>query len=127
MPSLRDLAVTSILALFCAVPAFEQQPTAAATYSGPCAVPSFSKVVNETNFFNEQQEIWLGQILDEQMLKQYDVVEEPEHDYLQKMGERMLAQLPPTSRHYEFYIIDYPINNAFSVGGSKIYVTRQLI
>ena len=39
----------------------------------------------------------------------------------------MLAQLPTTSRHYEFYIIDYPINNAFSLGGSKIYVTRQLI
>ena len=84
-------------------------------------------MVNEPNFFNEQQEIWLGQILDDQVLKQYNIVEDPERDYLQKMGERMLAQLPPTSRRYEFYIIDYPINNAFSVGGSKIYVTRQLI
>jgi WD40 repeat protein len=83
--------------------------------------------VNEPNIFNEQQEDWLGTILDEQVLKQYNIVEDPEHEYLQRMGERMLAQLPPTSRHYEFYIIDYPINNAFSLGGSKIYVTRQLI
>ena len=116
----------SLLALFCAISAFAQQPVAA-TQSGPCVVPSFSKVVNEPNIFNEQQEDWLGTILDEQVLKQYNIVEDPERDYLQKMGERMLAQLPPTSRHYEFYIIDYPINNAFSLGGSKIYVTRQLI
>lgn len=127
MPSLRQILVKSILALFCAIPAFGQQTAPGAMASGPCAVPSFSKVVNETNFFNEQQEIWLGQILDEQFLKQYNIVEDPERDYLQKIGERMLAQLPPTSRHYEFYIIDYPINNAFSLGGSKIYVTRQLI
>lgn len=126
MPSLRHLAATSILALF-AITVSGQQPAASAGQGSPCAVPSFSKVVNEPNFFNEQQEIWLGQILDEQVLKRYNVVEDPEHDYLQKMGERMLAQLPPTSRHYEFYIIDYPINNAFSLGGSKIYVTRQLI
>ena len=104
-----------------------QQASEAVQQSTSCTMPSFSKVVNEPNFFNEQQEIWLGNILDEQVLKQYNVVEDPERDYLQKMGERMLAQLPPTSRHYEFYIIDYPINNAFSLGGSKIYVTRQLI
>src|SRR5712671_1224252 len=127
MLSLRQLLARSILALFCAIPAFGQQSAAAATQSGPCAVPSFSKVVNEPNFFNEQQEIWLGSILDEQVFKQYNMVEDPERDYLQKMGERMLAQLPPTNRHYEFYIIDYPVNNAFSLGGSKIYVTRQLI
>jgi len=126
MPSLRQLYVKTIMALFCAIPALTLQ-TSAAAQSGPCAVPSFSKVVNEPNFFNEQQEIWLGQILDEQVLKHYNVLEDPERDYLQRMGERMLAQLPPTSRHYEFYIIDYPINNAFSLGGSKIYVTRQLI
>jgi hypothetical protein len=125
MASLRQLLLRSILALFCAIPAFGQAASAA-TQSGACVVPSFSKVVNEPNFFNEQQEIWLGQILDDQVLKQYNIVEDPERDYLQKMGE-YAAQLPPTSPHYEFYIIDYPINNAFSVGGSKIYVTRQLI
>lgn len=43
------------------------------------------------------------------------------------MGERMLAQLPPTARQYRFYIIDAPVNNAFSLGGSRIYVARQLI
>jgi WD40 repeat protein len=127
MPSLRQILARTILAFFCAIPAFGQQPAAATTPGGPCAVPSFSKVVNESNLFNEQQEIWLGSILDDQVLKQYNMVEDPEQDYLQKMGERMLAQLPPTTRHYEFYIIDYPINNAFSLGSSKIYVTRQLI
>jgi len=77
--------------------------------------------------FNEQQEEWLGEILDEQVLKNYNKVEDPEGDYLQKMGEHMLAQLSPTGRKYSFYVIDYPVNNAFSLGGSRVYVTRQLI
>jgi WD40 repeat protein len=127
MPTLRSLLCTSILAVSCAMPLASQGTSEVATQSPACALPSFSKVVNEPNFFNEQQEIWLGTILDEQVLKQYNIVEDPERDYLQKMGERMLAQLPPTNRRYEFYIIDYPINNAFSLGGSRIYVTRQLI
>ena len=72
MPSLRQ-ALCKNYRRFSARFLLTLQTTAAAQ-SGPCAVPSFSKVVNEPNFFNEQQEIWLGQILDEQVLKHYNVV-----------------------------------------------------
>lgn len=126
MVRLGGLLLASTLVLLLGLPLAGQQPAVAAQNSA-CAPPSFSKVVNDRNIFNEQQEEWLGQILDEQVRKQYNTVEDPEGDYLQKMGERILAQLPPSSRRYRFYIIDYPVNNAFSLGGSKVYVTRQLV
>lgn len=90
-----------------------------------CAPPTF-KIAKEKNMFNEQQEGWLGEILDEEYVKSYNKVEDPD-GYLTQLGERILSQLPPTDRKYSFYIIDYPENNAFSLGGSRIYVSRQLI
>src|ERR1700681_2678106 len=122
-----SVVLCALLVSFFSAASLGQATSEVVPQSAACAMPSFSRVVNEPNFFNEQQEIWLGAILDGQVLKQYNVVEDPERDYLQKLGERMLAQLPATTRHYEFYIIDYPVNNAFSLGGSKIYLTRQLI
>lgn len=91
----------------------------------PCAPPVF-KIYKEKNMFNAQQEIWLGEVLDEQAVKGYDRIEDPD-GYLQKLGERLVAQLPPTDRNYRFYIIDYPVVNAFSLGGSNIYIPRQMI
>jgi|GEM_PF-1453744 len=90
-----------------------------------CSPPDF-KIAKEKNMFSEQQEAWLGQILDEEYVKTYNKVEDPD-GYLQKLGEHILAQLPATGRKYTFYVIDYPENNAFSLGGSQIYVSRQLI
>jgi hypothetical protein len=119
MHMIRTCLVLSSLALF-SWPSFAQQS------DGPCAPPVF-KIYKEKNMFNEQQEIWLGEILDEQFAKAFDLIEDPEGDYLQNLGERILAQLPPTSTKYRFYIMDAPQNTAFSVGGSRIYVSRQLI
>jgi hypothetical protein len=98
---------------------FSQQP------ADSCSPPSF-KIEKEKNMFSEQQEAWLGEILDDEYVKTYNKVEDTD-GYLQKLGEHILAQLPPTGRHYSFYVIDYPENNAFSLGGSRIYVSRQLI
>ncbi|HWF03097.1 MAG TPA: M48 family metalloprotease [Candidatus Angelobacter sp.] len=91
----------------------------------PCAPPAF-KIDKEKNMFSAQQEAWLGDILDDEVVKSYNKLEDPD-GYLKALGERLLAQLPPTDRKYSFYIVDYPENNAFSVGGSKIYVARQLV
>ena len=99
----------------------------AAQQPASCSLPPFPRLDRSRNIFTEQQEIVLGDIIDEQVVKQYEVLEDPEGDYLQKFGDRILAQLPPTDVHYRFYLIDLPVNNAFSFGGSRIYVTRQLI
>lgn len=108
-----------VLALLLAeLPLYSQQD--------PCAPPLF-KIYKEKNMFNEQQEVWLGEVMDERSGRQYSAIEDPAGDYLQKFGERLLAQLPPTKKSYTFRIIDDPHDTAFSVGGTRIYVSRQLI
>ncbi|HEV3037869.1 MAG TPA: M48 family metalloprotease [Candidatus Angelobacter sp.] len=102
---------------------FAQQPAAAA----PCAMPVFSNVVHDPNIFSEQQEEWLGEILDPQIRKEFNVIDDPENDYLQKIGERLLAQLPPTKIHYSFTIIDAPESDSFGLAGGHIYLSRKII
>ncbi|HEX7284908.1 MAG TPA: M48 family metalloprotease [Candidatus Angelobacter sp.] len=118
----RFLLILAAIAIV--LPVFSQT---SGNSSDACAAPTFPKLARDRNMFNEQQEAWLGEILDAQVVKSYNTIEDPEGDYLQKMGERMLAVLPPTGRDYKFFIIDAPINNAFSLGGSRIYIARQLI
>lgn len=113
-----------LVAIAIVLPAFSQS---SGNSNDACAAPTFPKLARDRNMFNEQQEAWLGDILDAQVVKSYNTIEDPEGDYLQKLGESMLAQLPPTGRDYKFFIIDAPINNAFSLGGSRIYIARQLI
>ncbi len=113
--------VYSLLFLLLALPGFVFSQQA----NDPCAPPAF-KIDKEKNMFNAQQEVWLGEILDDEVVKSYSKVEDPD-DYLTKLGERLLAQLPASDRKYSFYLIDNPENNAFSLGGSRIYVTRQLV
>src|SRR5258708_5693540 len=101
-----------------------QQPAPAA---GPCAMPAFSKVVGEATMFNEQQEQWLGDIQALQFQKEFHIIADPEGDYLQKLGERLLAQLPPTQVHYRFVITDFPEADAFGLAGGHIYISRKII
>jgi hypothetical protein len=92
-----------------------------------CAMPSFTNVVHDPNMFSEEQEEWLGDIMAQQLQKEFNVVEDPEGGYLQSLGERMLGQLPPTKIHYRFFLIDLPINDAFGLAGGRIYVSRKLV
>lgn len=92
----------------------------------PCAMPVFSRIVNDKNIFNDQQEEWLGEILDQGFKKEFHVVEDPD-GRLQQLGERLLAQLPPTRMHYKFVIVDSPELNSFGFAGGRIYIFRRLI
>lgn len=103
----------------------------AGTQSNPaypnCAFPSFSNVVNEHNIFSEQQEEWMGQILDPEIQKRFHTITDPDNDYLQRLGERLLAQLPPSKLHYSFTIIDFPGNQSFGMPGGHIYLSRRIL
>lgn len=76
--------------------------------------------------FSDEQEEWLGEVVDDSFRKQFHVVEDPE-GYLQKLGERVLAQLPPTKIHYRFFIVDAPDLNSFGTAGGRIYIFRRMI
>lgn len=124
MPAFRSLRVSMFVLLF-ALPLLAQQP-ALSDQSAPCAMPVFTKVVGDPNIFSEQQEEWLGEIMDQGIRQDFNIVEDPE-GYLQKLGERLLAQLPPTAMHYHFVIIDSPELNSFGVAGGRIYIHRRMI
>jgi hypothetical protein len=102
------------------------QQAATAPTQDPCAMPVFNRIVNEPNLFSEQQEEWLGDAMDQELRRDFNVIEDPE-GYLQKLGERLLAQLPPTAVHYHFVIIDSPDLNSFGVAGGRIYIHRRMI
>jgi WD40 repeat protein len=121
-----SLFVLIVLAGGCAISRAQQTNTPASTPAG-CAMPSFSTVVNDPNIFNEEQESWLGEIVDPQIRKEFNVIADPENDYLQKIGDRLLAQLPPTKIHYSFTIIDFPANDSFGLLGGHIYLSRKII
>lgn len=76
--------------------------------------------------FTEQQEEWLGEIMDQSLRRDLHVIDDSD-GYLQNIGERLLAQLPPTSVHYHFVIVDSPAMNSFGTTGGRIYIFRKLI
>ncbi|HKV92870.1 MAG TPA: M48 family metalloprotease [Candidatus Angelobacter sp.] len=126
---MRRLSYILLLCLFfgfAGLTATGQQPQFPSAQNDPCAMPAFTKIVNEPNLFNEQQEEWLGDIMDQDLRRDFNVVEDP-GGYLQKLGERLLAQLPPTTIHYHFAIIDSPELNSFGVAGGRIYIYRRMI
>src|SRR5205807_2395280 len=65
-------------------------------------------------------------IMDQSIRGDFRFIEDQE-GYLQKLGESLLAQLPPTNIHYRFVIIDSPELNSFSLAGGRIYIHRRMI
>lgn len=90
-------------------------------------MPTFSTVVNEPNMFSEQQEGWLGDIVSARVEKDFDIIEDPQKEYLQQLADRLLAQLPPTKLHYTFTIINLAGNDSFGLAGGRIYISRKAI
>lgn len=76
--------------------------------------------------FNDQQEEWLGEVIDQTFRKQFHVIEDPD-GALQKLGDKLVAQLPPSQIHYRFYIVDAPELNSFGTVGGRIYIFRRVI
>lgn len=109
------------LSVFGAVQAAAQQPS-----SDTCRLPNSMKSKAGNSLFTDEQEQWLGDIMDQDLRKDFNEIEDPD-GYLQKLGERLLAQLPPTGIHYRFVIIDSPELNSFGTTGGHIYIHRRMI
>jgi WD40 repeat protein len=92
----------------------------------PCAMPNLPAPSRAPNIFSDEQEEWLGDVIDQTFRQNFHVVEDPD-GYLQKLGERLLAQLPPTKMHYRFFIVDAPELNSFGTAGGRIYIFRRII
>lgn len=96
------------------------------TAAGACGLPSGLLSVSGHNIFTEQQEEWLGEVIDKKIRSEFNVIDDPDN-YLQKVADRLQAQLPPSSTHYRFVIIDSPELNSFGSVGGRIYIHRRMI
>ena len=118
-------AISLCLALaVCPLPCLLSAQSAA---SSQCELPAPNFTTTGPNIFNDRQEQDLGDALAEYFEADMRIAPPAADDELTRIGEKMLATLPPSGIHYRFRIYDSGEVNAFSVAGGRVYVSRKLI
>jgi WD40 repeat protein len=92
-----------------------------------CSLPAPAFTSNKPNIFNDQQEEWLGEAEASQLEPDYILLPAGDSEELTRLGQKLLAQLPPTPIHYHFRAYESEEANAFSAPGGYVYVSRKLI
>jgi len=93
----------------------------------PCALDAPVIALNSVNIFNDQQEQDLGDAFAEYFESEMRIAPPAADDQLTRLGEKLLATLPPTTVHYSFRVYESGEINAFSIAGGHVYVSRKLI
>lgn len=124
--TLRAHLCALLLICLCAAQPLAQQP--ANTQQQPCQQPVISAASRAQSIFTPRQEMDLGDVIAEHVQRDYRILEDPQTTgFLRRIGERLVAQLPPSEMRYQFFVVDLPDANAFTMPGGRIYVTRKLI
>jgi WD40 repeat protein len=92
-----------------------------------CTVPEPQFKINKPNIFSEQQEQWLGEAQADQLESEYYLLTEKDSAELTRIGQKLLAQLPPTAIHFTFHVYLSDEANAFSSSGGFVYVSSKMI
>ncbi len=92
-----------------------------------CTVPAPQFQIKKADIFNEQQEQWLGDAQAAQLEAEYTLLPEKETAELTRIGNKLLAQLPPSAIKFTFKVYLDEEVNAFSIAGGHVYVSRKLI
>jgi WD40 repeat protein len=92
-----------------------------------CSLSAPPFLSNKPNIFTEEQEQWLGSAQALQQEPAYDLLPDKDSIELDRIGQKLLAQLPPTQIHYRFQVYESEEANAFSIAGGYVYVSRKLI
>ncbi len=95
--------------------------------SAPCSVEMPALTTSAPNMFNARQEQDLGDALADYFESDMRVAQPRPNDELTRIGERLLATLPPTKIHYTFRIYESGDINGFSLAGGRVYISRKLI
>lgn len=75
-----------------------------------------------------EQEKQIGEEFAMHLQQFYPVINDPYLTaYINRMGNRLVAQLGPQPYEYRFFILEDPTTNAFAVPGGYIYVTTGFI
>lgn len=103
-----------------------QQP--AANGSDPaCTLAPPTFMSGAPNIFTDQQEQYLGDALAEQVEADLRLAPVSADDPLTKIGQRLLAALPPSGLQYRFRLYDSGEINAFSLGGGRVCISRKML
>ncbi len=92
-----------------------------------CQPPALSRS-ELPNMFNDEQEMMLGDVFAEHFRGSWKLIEEDElTGLLRTIGSRLGRQLPAHNLRLQFFLLDAPYANAFTIPGGRVYVTRKLI
>jgi WD40 repeat protein len=116
------VAVLPAALCVCVLAAAAQSPQNAVCSLNP---PSFA--TDAPNIFNDKQEQDLGDALAEMFEAEMRLAPPLADDQITRIGEKLLATLPPTGIHYRFRIYDSSEINGFSITGGRVYISRKLI
>jgi len=116
-------ALVVVVCLSGGADATAQQPAPDSACS--LAPPTF--VSGAPNIFNDQQEQYLGDAMAEKMEAELRLAPVGADDPLTRIGQRLLATLPPSGLQYRFRIYDSGELNAFSLGGGRVYISRKML
>ncbi|MBB5315547.1 M48 family metalloprotease [Tunturiibacter empetritectus] len=98
------------------------------TPQSACGAPPAALQSTQANIFSEQQEQWLGEAMADYIETENRPVKNPkENAYLDTIGGRLLAALPPTKIQFHFLLVESPEVNGFSLAGGRVYLTRKLV
>jgi len=100
----------------------QQQPTHLM-----CSLPEPTLALNKPNIFSAEQEQWLGAAQAKEQEPDYVLLPEKDSAELTRIGQKLLAQLPPTPIRYRFRVYESEEANAFSAAGGYVYVSSKLI
>jgi predicted hotdog family 3-hydroxylacyl-ACP dehydratase len=117
--NLLDVILVCLLLQLASFPALSQQSS--------CTLPAPPFQIKKPNIFSEQQEQWLGDAQAAQLEPEYTLLSENGTTELTRIGNKLLAQLPPTSIKFMFRVYNDEEVNAFSIAGGHVYVSRKLI
>ncbi|MDJ0956999.1 MAG: M48 family metalloprotease [Arenicellales bacterium] len=87
-------------------------------------------VTGKQNFvlMSEEQEIDLGKQYHTEVMKQYEVYDDPELTALvERLGEELAANSHRSDLDFHFTVLDSPEVNAFALPGGYVYITRGII
>jgi predicted Zn-dependent protease len=80
------------------------------------------------DFFNDEQEVFLGDAIVAQSAGNFRLVDVPEATaHVDRIAERLLRRLPPSGIRLRFHVAELPESNAFALPGGHIYLSRKLI
>lgn len=121
---MRIKPIIAIPALLCCLSTAASPQSA---FPAPCVVEQPSLASSGANIFSDVQEQDLGDALAELVESNMRIAPPAPDDQLTRIGERLLASLPPTGIHFRFRIYDSGEINGFSIAGGRVYISRKLI